>query len=167
MNTKKIGWVLAVIALSVLFPLSASAEYGPSEEFVAKMEALIKSSSLQTIGGPFFWKEVRAGIPFQEGDVAYYAISADTSGHFENGNFLQMEEWRRQTDGKLLATYTVMGATWARRWTWVAGTLATTKTEELDMTSQEVMAELTAKSERAQRLLLERGRPVVLGGTEM
>lgn len=162
---KKIGWTTAmtVIALSLLVAVSAGAEYRPDAEFVAKMQQLLKSASFLTIRGPFVWKEIRAGRPFEEGNVAYYGISADASHHFESGSYLQLEEWKRQPNGRFLVTYTVMRATRAYKWSWLSGTLITTEMEELNTASQEVIM----RSRLAQQLLLERGRPVMVDGEDI
>ncbi len=153
-------WLLIGFALSLALANTAQAEYLPNAEFLAKMEKMLGLAGEKSFGD-FHFKEVKAGQTYREGDVAYFAVAATATG---GEAFMQLEEWRIQPDGNFLVTYTKMWPHRAIRWsmrTNVERRMPVFSWEEpLDITSPEAIA----ASERAQKLLRDHGRPVMVGG---
>ncbi|OGD29600.1 hypothetical protein A2833_02205 [Candidatus Azambacteria bacterium RIFCSPHIGHO2_01_FULL_44_55] len=163
-------WLLIGVALSLALAVPARAEYLPNAEFLAKMEKMLALAGGQNFG-EFYFREVKAGKTYRDGDIAYFtaAASDDTP---DGEMFMQLEEWRIQPDGNFKVTYTKMWPHRAVRWSL---TLTPTGTrvdsggiyEELlwnIRTMPEPPSDLTEKSERAQELLRDHGRPVMIGG---
>ena len=126
------------------------------------MKGLVSLASMQG-NGPSL-KEVRAGVPHKEGEIAYFLLMFDPNEPSYSGVFWQYEEWKELPEGGFSVTITRMAEKKASRWIVVLGAPARGITEEvLDITSTEVIA----KSERTQKLLLEGGKPVFVGGVTL
>lgn len=156
-------WLLIGVALSPLALVgTARAEYLPDAGFLAKMEKMLVMAGEKSFGD-FHFKEVKAGKPYREGDVAYFSAVAANSDSPNGDFFVQLEEWRTRPDGNFEVTYTKMWPDRAIRWTMRTNekSLPTFSwEEELDITSVEAIA----ASERAQELLRDHGRPTMIGG---
>lgn len=155
-------WLLIGATLSLALVVgTARAEYMPKAEFLAKMQKMVDLATPRVVGGEFQFKEVKAGKTYRDGDVAYFSVASD--GTFGD-SFIQLEEWRIQPDSDFQVTYTKMWPNRAVRWTMRTNNKRRIPTfgweEKLDITS----AEAIAASERAQQLLRDHGRPVMVGG---
>lgn len=156
-----IAVAVMVIALSFTAFAPASADYTPTPEFIDKMEVMLeRASTLQSVLE--LQKQVDAGTRYRAGEAATFVVSSI------DGTFWQLEEWQL-VDGNFLVTFTKMWQGRAVRWhmrfapdgrgIYDANLV---REQDLEITSPEVIA----KSERAQELLLERGRPAIVGGED-
>lgn len=152
--------VLIVLVAMLWLAAPARAEYLPDAEFLSKMEKLLALASEQSMGD-LHLKGVMAGQTYREGDVAYFAVASDG---ISSESFMQLEKWRIQPDGSFLITFTKMWSSRAIRWT--VRTNAEFRNHVSSREEKLVIAlpEAIAASERAQELLRDHGRPVMIGG---
>ena len=162
--------VLSIYFVSLFFSSAtlAEAQYLPNKEILGKVQTLIGAAPKRQIGF-FIWREIRAGTPGAEGNVAYFMAGMDAVELSYGGISWQLEEWRLQPDGSFLVTYTKMWPERAIGWSIALNPDGSfviprggVREETLDITSEEVIR----KSELAQELLLRLGHPVVVGGEE-
>lgn len=176
LNYFLLGILIALVTMLWLMA-PARAEYLPDEAFLAKMEKLLVMAGEMEVnpitGIPIVsLKQVQAGEGYREGDTAYFAVGST------GDSFMQLEEWQLQEDGNFKVISTKMWPFRAIRWV----INVTPEGRGLDKGGiyQELLWDLTGsnpekaqlpppldlikKSERAQELLRDHGRPVMFGG---